>query len=202
MKFVRRSRKLYLRNDSIFSLPKHAQGNSGLSCCSLQNAITEALTLADNKIDFTQFDANNDSMIDMITIVHRYLYTHVGYFFMPFIDSYLCMLSTHPCIFSATASYYTADMKMKKNITYYILIVFLCSSETLSMFAVTFLTHNNGYGEEHYILQSDCFYAVANLSACLLPPPSYITAGTVPRLEVTTIRTASGRTSIPYPMAL
>jgi M6 family metalloprotease-like protein len=50
---------------------KAAAGQSGLACCSLQEAIAEALRLAELKgIGFKQFDADNDGEIDMFTVLH------------------------------------------------------------------------------------------------------------------------------------
>lgn len=47
-----------------------AQNASGLSCCSLHNALTQALQKADAFTDFRMLDANKDGAIDMITFVH------------------------------------------------------------------------------------------------------------------------------------
>lgn len=45
-----------------------AQENSGLACCNLQSALQEALKLADNAMDFSAFDSNNDGAVDLVTV--------------------------------------------------------------------------------------------------------------------------------------
>jgi len=47
----------------------YANGNSGLSSA-IWPAITEALDQLDTTVDFTQFDADSDGVIDAITVIH------------------------------------------------------------------------------------------------------------------------------------
>jgi hypothetical protein len=53
-----------------------ANGTSGASCCSLENSLLTALTMADQYLNFSLFDADGNGYVDMITVRASSHFTH------------------------------------------------------------------------------------------------------------------------------